>query len=82
MKGKRKGDTLELFSTPLSEIPLRILNTKSTEEISDLTKNILNLDDKKEIIKNSNQIDSVIYKAYQLSNHEVDYIEEYFSKKN
>ena len=82
MKGKRKGDTLELFSTPLSEIPLRILNTKSTEEISDLTKNILNLDDKKEIIKNSNQIDSVIYKAYQLSNHEVDYIEEFFSKKN
>ncbi len=81
-KGKRKGQTLELFFTPLTEIPLRIIDTKSTQQIKDLITNILNLEDKKEITKNSNQIDTIIYKVYQLSNKEVDYVEDFFSKKN
>lgn len=81
MKGKRKGDTLELFFTPLSEIPLKILSNENTQEIKKLLINIINIKDDKEKIKIVNRIDSIIYKDYQLSDSEISYVEDFFSKQ-
>jgi len=80
MRGKRKGNTLELFSTPLSEIPLKIFDNKINNEISLLSNKIINskLDTNLESI---NKIDDIIYKAYELSEKEVNFIDNFYIQK-
>ena len=78
---ENQGNTLELFSTPLSEIPLKILDNKNNQEIKKLLVNYFNVKENKEKNKIINQIDFIIYKAYQLSDNEISYIEDFFSKQ-
>ena len=78
MKGKRKGNTLELYFTPLSEIPLKILDSEHNEKIKKLLISLFITKDNKEKIKIVNQIDSILYQAYQLSDNEINYIENFF----
>jgi adenine-specific DNA-methyltransferase len=76
-KGKRKGEMLELYQKPLTEIPIFIYNSKRIIELVD---NILEL---KEKGKNSSdleqQIDNLVYKLYELTYDEVLVVEPEFS---
>ena len=79
-KGKRKGDTLELYNTPLSEIPINkrlIINTKLFE------KKALEIASRKSENKNYKnliiELDSLTFKLYSLTFDEVLIIDPEFS---
>jgi len=71
-KGKRKGDTLELYNTPLSEIPI---NERITSNSKLLEKKAIEIASCKSENKNCKNIvaelDSLIYKLYDLTFDEV-----------
>lgn len=77
-KGKRKGDTLELYATPLSEIPIPKNVTNKTSKIINLV-NLITSNKKDnsafEAMYYENQIDVLIYKLYNLDYDEVKVID-------
>ena len=79
-KGKRKGNILELFGTPLSEIPLKIFDNKINKEIKLLSDKIINskLGANSEYI---NKIDDIIFKAYELTEKEINFIDNFYTQK-
>jgi len=81
LRGKKKGNILELFSTPLSEIPLKIFEKKINDKIEKLVHNNTNNKQAEKDIKMINQIDSIIYSVYQLSEEEIDYVEKFFTNQ-
>jgi adenine-specific DNA-methyltransferase len=50
-KGKRKGEVLELFQVPLSEIPIIELNKEEHEKISSIAKEITDMKKRDKIVK-------------------------------
>lgn len=84
-RGKRKGEILELFQTPLSEIPIKKVSKKEQKPFIGLVDKILaitkssdyleNPAKKEEVKKYEHQIDEMVYKLYDLTNEEVDIIE-------
>lgn len=83
-KGKRKGESLELYQKPLSEIPVLKAGKQDQNEIITLVDKIINpvanLTDN-EICGYINSIDAILYKLYGLSEEEIDYIEEFVRLK-
>ena len=71
---------LELFGTPLSELPLKIFENDYVKELEKLIDIIINenLKENKELI---NQIDNIIYKIYELNQNEIDFVENFYKKK-
>lgn len=82
--GKRKGNQLELFQKPLSEVPIKFGSNKLQNKIIGIVEIIL---DKKRINPNANaieleqQIDTLVYKLYELSYEEVLLIEPDFGQR-
>jgi adenine-specific DNA-methyltransferase len=79
-KGKRKGEMLELYSKPLSDIPIIKIHDQSKfvllhDEIVSLKEQELNTLDLEQ------QIDTLVYKLYELSYEEVLLIEPDFGKR-
>lgn len=74
--GKRKGEYLELYSTPLKEIPI-ILSSAYENQISDLVQSIINTSDED---KYQGAIDEYMYKIYEISNEEKNKIESLYNK--
>lgn len=80
-KGKRKGETLELFQKPISEIPLNIENKNIQNIISNKVEEIISLklaSSSNSISKLEKEIDVLIYRAYKLSYEEVKIVDENF----
>lgn len=78
-RGKRKGELLELYQIPLTEIPIILMNEKSTQRISDLAKEITYLKQKdrnSDTLKLENEINTIIYKEYLLDDDEISVIED------
>ena len=83
--GKRKGESLELLATPLSETAIHDATKLQKNELINLVDEILILtqhaDYMKDIIKQENvkllqqQIDKLVYKIYELTPEEIKYIE-------
>ena len=78
-KGKRKGETLELYQKPLSEIPIKKASTeiqnsivKIVDEIIALKKTNFNYDTS--ILER--QIDTIVYDIYGLTDAEIKFIEQ------
>ena len=71
---------LELFGTPLSELPLKIFENDYVKELEKLIDIIINenLKENKELI---NQIDNIIYKIYELNQNEIEFVENFYKKK-
>ena len=77
-KGKRKGESLELYQKPLSEIPIKKATQSQQQQIVDLVDQIL-------AIKRSNpnadtlalerEIDGLVYELYGLTEEEVKVVE-------
>ena len=73
-KGKRKGDSLELYQKPLSEIPIKIANANQQKTIVDIVDTILkakksNL--QSDTSRDENKIDVLVYHLYGLTYDEV-----------
>ena len=81
-KGKRKGETLELYQRPISDIPIKKFNEKIQNRLSQIVDQILVY---KAEIRNTitleQQIDNLIYKLYELTYDEVLVIEPEFSER-
>jgi len=80
-KGKRKGEQLELFQKPLSEVPIRIADITIQRKIVELVDSIIevkrgNSTGKITILEKG--IDILIYKLYDLTYHEVKIIDPEF----
>lgn len=77
-RGKRKGETLELFQVPLSEIPIISLSSNNKEKIALLARMITDRkrDDKSSDTKDyENEIDQILYREYHLSEKEIAIVE-------
>lgn len=79
-KGKLKGSSLELYSRPLSEIPIKIFDDVEMNYLSELVKNILQDSDSKKIMENDKKINDKINKLYNLSSSEIKYIDNIYKK--
>lgn len=88
-KGKRKGDTLELYYTPLSEIPIKKIDIEKQIPFINIVNRIIEIklsanyieDIKKQqsVKEYENQIDILVYKLYDLTYDEVLVIDKDFS---
>jgi len=84
-KGKRKGELLELYGTPLSEIPIKEISLEKqtlfinlVDKILIITKDddYLDIPSKQSQVKIlENQIDQLVYKLYDLTPEEIEIVE-------
>lgn len=77
-RGKRKGEILELYEQPLSEIPIKLINNELKEQVVELVSKIvsnksfgLNTDSLE------NKLDNIIYQIFGLTNEEIDIVENF-----
>ena len=89
-KGKTKGDLLELYYTPLTEIPIKIIGEKEQEPFINLADNLIKLNkelksctvpNKCRLLENrisvlNNEINKLVYELYGLSDEEIEIIED------
>ena len=83
-KGKRKGESLELYQKPLSEIPIFKAEVQDQNDVIDLVENIINSKDNTisdDYNSNVEKLDMIIYKLYNLSESEIKYIESFYYSK-
>ena len=74
-KGKRKGDMLELYQTPLSEIPIMNVDKNKQEQISNIVNNIIkNKQNNINTLELENELNSIIYRIYNINSVEQDII--------
>ena len=77
-RGKRKGEVLELFQVPLSEIPVIDLPVEEKNKVSELARKITCIKRNNPNIDTSmleSEIDHILYTAYKLSPVEIDIVE-------
>ena len=80
-RGKRKGDMLELYQKPLSEIPIAKAKEEQQNVIVEIVDQILQKKKQKEETKLlENQIDLMVYKLYDLTYEEVKIVDAEFDK--
>lgn len=87
-KGKRKGESLELYQKPLSEIPIKKADEQTQNKFVSIVDKILAItqtddylqnQEKQEAVKEyEKQIDIMVYKLYNLTYDEVLTIDEGF----
>lgn len=73
-KGKRKGETLELYQKPLSETPIKFTSPNIQNKIVNLVNQILHLKKTDNSIDTSsleNEIDNIIFKIFKLTEQEI-----------
>lgn len=77
-RGKRKGEVLELFQVPLSEIPVIELPAEEKSKVAELAREITYIKRDKPNADTSmmeSEIDRILYVAYKLSPTEIDLVE-------
>jgi len=84
-KGKRKGETLELIATPLSEIPIKKISTAEQKPFIDIGDQIIAITKDGDYLSNpskqakvgvlESQIDQLIYQLYGLTEEEKAVVE-------
>ncbi|WP_270749831.1 Eco57I restriction-modification methylase domain-containing protein [Fusobacterium hominis] len=74
-KGKRKGEMLELYATPLKEIPIKVASSDEQEKYIQIVDRIMEL---KKLDKDTqeleNQIDEMVYDLYDLTEEEKELV--------
>jgi len=84
-RGKRKGEMLELFSEPLSRIPIPKITDKNIKLAGELESIVNKILEAKKADKNENiekfekEIDKIVFKLYDLSPDEISIIEESYN---
>jgi adenine-specific DNA-methyltransferase len=90
-RGKRKGETLELYQKPLSEIPIKEVPLDDQRSFIEIVDKILCITNSVDYLTNSSkeakvkeyesQIDQMVYKIYDLTNDEIEIVENFNNKK-
>jgi len=90
-RGKRKGELLELFYTPLSEIPIKKISPEQqkpfiqlVDQILSITKDDYYLDNpgKKAKVKDlKKEIDKLVYELYELTHEEIETLKKFYKEK-
>ena len=75
-RGKVKGNTLELYGKPLDELPIKLFDNELSDEVIKITKKLI----EKFSSTDFDKLNQVIYKLYNLSNGEVEIVENLYSK--
>ena len=78
-RGKRKGETLELYKRPLSEIPIKKITRKEQLpfiKLADEIIDIKNHDTKGDTIRLEREIDHLVNQLYSLTEEEIAIVEE------
>ena len=88
-KGKRKGEMMELYLTPLSEIPIKKADENTQNKFISVVDKILAITQTEDYLQNTEkqnavkeyekQIDIMVYKLYKLTYEEVLTIDKDFS---
>ena len=73
-KGKLKGDMLEIYGTPLEEIPVQIASETQREKIISLVESLLSDPDDNEAM---NTLDEEIYQIFDLTESEKELVRAY-----
>jgi len=91
-RGKRKGENLELYQKPLSEIPIKKISkidqkpfVLMSEKILNITKDGAYLSDvtkRTKVLELERQIDQMVYELYKLTARDIAFIEESIDKSN
>jgi adenine-specific DNA-methyltransferase len=86
-KGKRKGKLLELFQTPLSEVPIKEISSEKQKPFLEVVDKILmitkcedyfeNPDKRDNVEKLEKKIDQLVYDLYKLTPEEIKIVEEF-----
>lgn len=77
-KGKRKGDMLELYATPLEQIPIKVASSEEQEKYVQIVDRIMELKKlDKETQEFENQIDEMVYDLYELTEEEKELVREF-----
>ena len=84
-RGKRKGETLELFQKPLSEIPITEITSKEQKPFINIVDKILAITKDADYLQNpakqaqvkeyEKQIDQMVYELYDLTEDEIRIVE-------
>ena len=90
-RGKRKGEMLELYQKPLSEIPIKKISKPDQEPFINVVGNILTVTKDENYSTNSAkkakvqdyeyQIDQLVYKLYGLTKEEINIIENFSNNR-
>ncbi len=76
-RGKKKGELLELYSTPIKSLPVIHFNGAQWQaKIIELVENIMKNKDKSLI----DQIDSIVYEGFSLTDDEIVTVEAFYKK--
>jgi len=83
---KRKGENLELYYSPLSEIPFKKIDINKQKPFIDLVDQILEITKKEDYLEREDlqkqvkvleaKIDDMVYKLYELTPEEIELVEE------
>ncbi len=79
-RGKRKGEMLELYQTPLKEIPV-ILSENKMQTMIELIDAMINETDEDKMKLLQLDIDRLVYQIYGLDNLEIQWIEKFISER-
>jgi len=84
-RGKRKGESLELYQTPLSQVPIPKISLEEQEPFIKRIDEILALcksrnqqkqkGDHSELSRLENEIDELVYRLFDFTEAEIEYIE-------
>ncbi len=84
-RGKRKGESLELYQTPLSQVPIPKISLEEQEPFIKRIDEILTLcksrnqqkqkGDHSELSRLENEIDELVYRLFDFTEAEIEYIE-------
>ena len=90
-KGKRKGEMLELYGQPLSEIPIKEITPKKQQPFTNIVDQILSITKDDDYLGNpekqarvkelEKEIDKLVYKLYDLTPEEIDIVENFNKEK-
>lgn len=81
LRGKRKGEVLELFTTPLKELPIVVPDQAISSTISGIVSKIISAKSNHhdaDISLLENQIDSIVFNLYGLEENEAKVILDFF----
>jgi len=82
-KGKRKGEMLELYATPLSQIPIKIIVKEKQKIFISLVNQIIELKkENKSTVQLENNINKEVYNLYNLTDEEIVTIENIYNNKH
>jgi len=91
-RGKRKGEALELYQKPLSEIPIKKIPKDKQKPFTDLVDKILSITKLEDYLTNSSkqakvkeyerQIDQMVYELYGLTKEEIKVVENFGKERD